>query len=209
MGGRELIWVLAAYLIGCFTAGYYWVRWRTGEDVRQWGSGNVGARNVGRRLGRTAFVVTFTLDSLKGLLAVAGASYFELEPELVAAALFAVIVGHNWPVQLRFRGGKGVAVSLGALLAFDPVMLVVLVSLAALLWLWARNLTVAGMVAFAVSPLFVFLCGLGPLSAFTMSGIAMLVVLAHRKNLREELDRMMTSRPSERGGHRPQERSSS
>jgi glycerol-3-phosphate acyltransferase PlsY len=207
LDGKDLIWVLAAYFIGCLTAGYYWVRWRTGEDVRRLGSGHVGARNVGRRLGTSGFSVTFGLDFLKGLLAVAGATAVGLEREGVTAILFAVIIGHNWPVQLRFQGGKGIAVSLGALLAYDPPLLLILVVVFVPLWLWARNLTVAGMLAYAISPLVAFLCDLGPLAAFAMSGTAMLVVFAHRKNLREELMKMVPASPPSRDGDRPRGRS--
>lgn len=207
MGGKDLIWVLAAYFLGCFTVGYYWVRWRTGEDIRDQGSGHVGARNVGRRLGPAGFVATLVLDSLKGGLAVGAAIHFNSDPEIVTAVLFAVILGHIWPVQLRFKGGKGVAVSLGAWLVYSPPTLLILAALTALLWLWTRHFTVAGMIAYAVTPLIVFLCGLGPLTAFAMSGTAVLVVLAHRKNLRAELTRMMPSPEDASGDGRPGERS--
>ena len=73
LSGKEFSWVLTSYCLGCFTAGYYWVRSRTGLDIRQQGSGSVGARNAGRVLGPGAFLVTFLLDFGKGALAVAGA----------------------------------------------------------------------------------------------------------------------------------------
>src|SRR2546428_11226923 len=107
--GQELTTIFVCYLIGCFTAGYYWVRWRTGQDIRHEGSGNVGARNVGRLLGPPAFIATLLLDLGKGALAVGMALYFGLRPEMVIAAMLAVVVGHNWPMQLRFHGGKGIA----------------------------------------------------------------------------------------------------
>src|ERR1035441_2499722 len=67
---------LAAYALGCFTTGYYLVRWRTGQDVREVGSGSVGARNVGRLLGRQGFLATMLCDFGKGMLAVWGARRF-------------------------------------------------------------------------------------------------------------------------------------
>src|SRR5437867_10175661 len=100
--GKELTTIFVSYLLGCFTAGYYWVRWRTGQDIRTRGSGNVGARNVGRMLGGSAFAATLLLDLGKGALAVGMALYVSLRPELVIAAMLAVVVGHNWPMQLRF-----------------------------------------------------------------------------------------------------------
>ena len=77
---RATVWILVSYLIGCFTAGYYWMRWRTGQDIRRMGSGSVGARNVGRALGASGFTATFLLDAAKGALAVAGRAGWNCGP---------------------------------------------------------------------------------------------------------------------------------
>ena len=76
--------IAACYCLGCFTSGYYWVRWRTGEDVRQLGSGSVGARNVGRVLGGSGFIVVLLLDFTKGALAVWLATKLGVVPEAVS-----------------------------------------------------------------------------------------------------------------------------
>src|SRR5882672_2223099 len=110
---------LSAYILGCFTTGYYYVRLRTEQDIRELGSGSVGARNVGRILGWKGFFVTLLGDFAKGALAVWAAQHFTPDSRLVALALMAVVAGHVWPVQLRFHGGKGIATSLGALLVYD------------------------------------------------------------------------------------------
>src|ERR1043166_9636458 len=96
-----------AYLAGCFTSGYYLVRMRLGEDIRELGSGSVGARNVGRVLGKTGFLLTLGLDFAKGSFAVWAARHFTtpVDERLVALAMASVIAGHVWPLQLRFRGG--------------------------------------------------------------------------------------------------------
>jgi glycerol-3-phosphate acyltransferase PlsY len=118
--------ILLAYLIGAIPFGFlifYQVR---GIDIRSVGSGNIGATNVGRNLGFRYFLLVFLLDMLKGLLptlllprgvaALSGAAPADL-PVFVALA---TILGHNFPIYLRFKGGKGVATSLGAVLALDP-----------------------------------------------------------------------------------------
>jgi glycerol-3-phosphate acyltransferase PlsY len=194
MTGKEITAILACYLLGCFTAGYYWVRWRAGLDIREHGSGSVGARNVGRVLGSFGFIVTLLLDVTKGALAVAGAMYFGLRPEPMVAAMLAVVVGHAWPLQLRFHGGKGVATSLGALAAYDPfiVLSVLIVFLPAFVLL--RNFTLSGLLAFAVSPLVVFLSGLGNDEVAAISFLALLVLITHRKNIREEIARSLPGR---------------
>src|SRR5437764_6657634 len=91
---KEWTVLFACYLIGCFTAGYYWVRWRTGQDIRHEGSGNVGARNAGRLLGATAFAATLLLDLGKGALAAGMVLYLGLRPEMAITAMLVVVVGH-------------------------------------------------------------------------------------------------------------------
>lgn len=119
--------VIAAYLLGGVPFAYLLVRWRKGIDIRTVGSGNVGATNAGRLLGFRYFLLIFALDVLKGFLPTWGL------PRLVAAWIgepgpaalpvlvgLGTILGHNFPVYLRFRGGKGVATSLGAFAALEP-----------------------------------------------------------------------------------------
>jgi glycerol-3-phosphate acyltransferase PlsY len=188
--GREFSWIVASYLVGCFTAGYYWTRWKTGRDIRREGSGNVGARNVGRLLGAGGFTITFLLDVGKGAFAVAGAIWLNLRPEAVVAAMVAVVVGHNWPAQLRFHGGKGIAVSLGALMAYDLYIVCWLMAIFLPVLAILRNFTLSGMIAFALGPLAVFLLGLDKVEVAAMSILAILVLLTHRRNIREEIARI-------------------
>lgn len=117
--------IAVSYLIGSVPFAYLTVYWLRGIDIRTVGSGNVGATNVGRVLGFRYFVFVFVLDVLKGLLPtywlpqlVAGVSG-ETVADLRVLVALATILGHNFSAFLRFRGGKGVATSLGALLALD------------------------------------------------------------------------------------------
>ena len=116
--GKEMLVLMADYALGCFTSGYYLVRWRTGEDIRLLGSGSVGATNVSRVLGWPGFCLTVSCDFAKGMLAVWLADYFRVNPTATVLTMLTVTTGHVWPAQLWFRGGKGVATSLGALLMF-------------------------------------------------------------------------------------------
>jgi len=195
VAGKEITTMFACYLLGCFTTGYYLVRWRTGLDIRQQGSGNVGARNVGRVLGASGFIVTLLLDLGKGALAVGMALYFGLRPEMVIASMLAVVVGHNWPMQLRFHGGKGIATSLGVLLAYDSFLVVILVLLMLPLFALSRNFTIGGLLSFALSPLVAFLCGLENMEVVAASLVAIMVLVSHQKNIREEFARLFHTRP--------------
>ncbi len=119
--------VAVAYLIGSIPFGFLTARLARGIDIRTVGSGNIGATNVGRVLGFRFFLLVFGLDLLKGLLPTLGfpdavrALGGRGLPELRVLVALATILGHNFPAYLKLRGGKGVATSLGALLALDPV----------------------------------------------------------------------------------------
>src|SRR5690349_6557102 len=91
---------LGSYILGCFTAGYYFVRWRPGRDIRDSGSGNVGAKNVGRTLGASGFFITLLIDFGKGTLAVWATRHFFDDYRLMGLAMLGVVLGHIWPLQL-------------------------------------------------------------------------------------------------------------
>lgn len=110
---RDLLWIAASYALGCLAAAYYITRWRLGHDIRRMGSGTVGARNTGRVLGASGFLTVFVLDALKGGLAVGVAPWISPWPWLPAGALLTAVIGHCWPLQLGFHGGKGIAVTVG------------------------------------------------------------------------------------------------
>ena len=192
--GKEMTWIVICYALGNITAGYYWVRWRTGLDLRRVGSGNVGARNAGRVAGASAFLVTLLCDVAKGALAVWLANYFRLSSEGTVACILAVVVGHNWPIQLRFHGGKGVATSIGAILAFDPWAGLVLLLTFLPLWGVVRSFILSGLLAFGITPLVLFFLGFGNPVIAAVSFLAILMLVTHRKNIREEIARMWLNR---------------
>jgi glycerol-3-phosphate acyltransferase PlsY len=176
-----------AYLLGCFAAGYYLVRARLGEDIREMGSGSVGARNVGRFLGKTGFLVTVICDFGKGALAVWAARHFTTDERIVAFAMVAVVAGHIWPFQLRFHGGKGMATSLGALSVYDPKLALAfcVLFLGAFVLQWRT--TLPGMFALICLPLGALLLDLDRIKVVLITIMSGLVLFAHRKNIAEEI----------------------
>jgi glycerol-3-phosphate acyltransferase PlsY len=188
---RSLLILIIAYLIGSIPFGYLIVRTKEGGDIRQTGSGGTGATNVSRRAGKVAGILTLLLDAAKGAAAVLIAQNVSGSDWVKAAAAIAVIVGHIFPVWLRFRGGKGVATGVGVFIILAPVALlcagVVFVSIV----FFTRYVSLGSIMAAALIPLLVWLQNvfidpvgdLRPLLAAAVVG-ALLIIFAHRGNIR-------------------------
>ena len=185
---------LAGYALGCFTTGYYLVRMRGGHDIRDLGSGSVGARNVGRLLGRQGFLVTVLGDFGKGALAVWAARHFALDHRLALLAALAVVAGHVWPVQLHFRGGKGMATALGALLVYDFRLALAVALLFGTTFAALRQTVLSGLLALACLPLASWYLAQGPTAVAGTAALAGLVLVAHRQNLASEISDFLDRR---------------
>jgi len=193
-GGQATVCAIGAYLLGCFATGYYLVRAISGRDIRDMESGSVGARNVGRVLGRTGFLLTVLGDLGKGVLAVWAADRFTSDTLLPPLAMLCVVAGHIWPVQLRFHGGKGVATSLGALLVYDYRLAVAF----ALFFLGGfaliRRTILPGLFAYACLPLTSYGLDRDGLRLTIVAILAGMILFAHRKNLMEEIPALAARR---------------
>jgi len=150
--------ILLAYLLGAIPFGYLLVKWRTGRDVRTMGSGNIGATNVLRTTGRAAGVLTLLLDIGKGYVAVWLAGRLSGNSATVmSAAALAAMLGHAYPVFLRFRGGKAVATFLGAFLRLAaPAILAALIVFVVVVWR-TRYISMGSIVSSGTFPLAVWL----------------------------------------------------
>lgn len=184
---HALACLVGAYALGCFGLGYYLVRAQTGRDIREIGSGSSGARNVGRVLGRSGFCVTLLADFAKGALAVGAARHLIGSDILAGVALLAVTVGHIWPVQLGFRGGKGVATSLGGLLIFDWHSALIYAAGFAVLFALMRRTILPGLFAYLVLPFTVWWFRPDGISVALVGGLIAVVWFAHRENLVAEI----------------------
>jgi glycerol-3-phosphate acyltransferase PlsY len=193
LGLPQWLGLLGAYAVGCVNTGYYLVRWRTGQDLRAIGSGNAGAKNVGRILGPWGFAAALLGDMLKGALAMLGARLAGWPPGPCVLVLLAVTAGHNWPAQLGFRGGKGLATSFGSLLLFDPLLAGAMLVLCAALLVTTRRFTLSAAIPYAMSPALAVVCGYGIGVALLLVPLALLVVLPHRRELGNELTRGRTA----------------
>ena len=195
--------VLCGYILGCFTSGYYLVRFRTAQDLRLLGSGSVGAKNAGRILGWPGFLATVAGDVGKGMLAVWVAKKFTPDDRVVALTMLAVVMGHIWPIQLRLRGGKGIATSLGALLIYDYKLIVAFLALFACFFAFYRKTVLPGLFAMACLPLVSIYLGHEPAKIIGISILTGLILITHRKNLIEESLRFAERRNVSKT-HRPE-----
>jgi len=180
-----LIVAVTAYALGCFSTAYYLFRFSTGADIRTQGSGNAGAKNIGRQLGAAAFIVTFLCDVIKGMTAVWLARYLELGTAGITLAMLAVVIGHIWPAQLGFRGGKGAATVLGALIAFDYRLLMPSILLSGVALSLSRNFTMSGLLAIALTPIVAMIFRHTALELIGLWCLAGITIFAHRNNLRK------------------------
>jgi acyl phosphate:glycerol-3-phosphate acyltransferase len=211
---QYMLVAVIAYLLGSIPFGYLLLKIFRKQDVRTIGSGNIGATNVARSGGKGLGLATLILDALKGFIAVVvprvfaashlfgfrekfmlgvtdgGEYYMGHSPDVLTftalAALFAIL-GHMFPVWLKFKGGKGVATGVGVFLALAPkAVLVVLVIFAAIVAV-SRYVSLGSIVASALFPiffLFMYRSNATPATVLLVCGVAALIIWKHRDNIR-------------------------
>ena len=192
------VWIAAAaYLLGSIPVGFLLVRIFRRQDIRTVGSGNIGATNVLRSGGKGLGAATFVLDVLKGALAVLLASaiagpVLPMIPQRnveALAALFAVL-GHMFPVWLRFRGGKGVATGFGVFLVAAPWAALSAITLFAIVLGISRYVSLASILGAASFPIFAWFMVRGSRPVFfivVQAVVALLIIVKHHPNIRRLL----------------------
>ena len=177
------LWLAAAYLLGSIPTGLLLGK-AYGIDVRQEGSGNIGATNLYRTLGRKVGVITLIGDCLKGLVPVLVGRACGLDAGQVAWVGLASFCGHVFSVFLRFKGGKGVATALGVFLALSPLAVVIAMAVFVLLVLKWRYISLGSISAAAIMPLAVSLLGGNRVMLLVTALIALTVIVKHQENIK-------------------------
>lgn len=181
--------VIAAYLIGAFPTSYIVGRVTRGIDLREHGSGNLGATNTYRVLGRRAAIPVFIVDIFKGWLPTALFPLLDASPtaELAIAYGAAAIVGHVFSIYVGFKGGKGVATSAGVFLALAPLAVLIGIVLWACIVMLTGYVSLGSIAAALAVPVLVFVLQ-GRQPVFWLSvALAAFVIYSHRANIRRLL----------------------
>lgn len=155
---KLIIISLIAYFLGNISASYMVAKYLKGIDIRKYGSGNAGATNVFRTLGVKAGLLAFLGDALKGVIAVVLGQLIGGENGQVAAGLF-VVVGHNWPVLLGFKGGKGIATTIGVMIAINPLMVAAIVPIGIVIIIITKYVSLASILGMTIFPLLMLATG--------------------------------------------------
>ena len=182
----EIILILFAYLIGSVPTGYI-LGALAGVDVRKAGSGNVGATNVARVVGKRQGILTLIADAAKGFIPVFVALQLDLAATATALVAGAAFLGHLYPVFLKFQGGKGVATALGVCFGIAPAVTLILIAIFAAVALSSRIVSLSSMIAAAAAPVALWLFSYAPALVMMSACVAAMIIIRHRANIQRLL----------------------
>ena len=186
-----LIIIIVAYLLGNISTSYIVAKKLAGVDIRTQGSGNAGSTNVLRTLGKKAGALTFIGDVLKGLIAVLLAKFIAYIAHLDQAtcaylAVVAVVLGHNYPVFLGFKGGKGVATSLGSMLGMNPIIALTGLGFFIIIVAITKYVSLGSILGIGLSPI-IMMINHNNKGVLVTLFLTISVVLSHKENIKRLL----------------------
>lgn len=188
-----LIIAVVAYLLGNISTSYIIAKRMLGVDIRTQGSGNAGSTNALRVLGKKAGAMTFIGDLLKGMLAVfiarVVANIINVDPINAAyISVVFVVIGHNWPALLGFKGGKGVATSLGAMVAVNPIIALSCFAIFGVIVYITKYVSLASVLSISMSP--IIMLAIKNYKGFLVTlFLSISVIYTHRENIKRLLNK--------------------
>lgn len=182
-----ILLLIGSYLLGNILTGSIISSFFYKKNIRTEGSGNPGARNAGRVLGKKAFIATFIGDALKGALAVIVAKWLGFDAEIALLVLFAVTLGHVLPVVLKFRGGMGVSTFIGGMLAFDSLLFSAFMGIFLVFYPLVKSFTLAGMGGVLFMPVLVLLFSYTTPVFIAACLLSALLLFTHWDDLKQKL----------------------
>ncbi|MDD2482241.1 MAG: glycerol-3-phosphate 1-O-acyltransferase PlsY [Lutispora sp.] len=191
---KIIIISVLSYFLGNISVSFLIAKYAGGIDIRKHGSGNAGATNVFRTLGAKAGLTAFIGDALKGVFAVLIGKLIGGEDGQIAAGIF-VVIGHNWPMLLGFKGGKGIATTIGVMIAINPYIVAAIVPIGLVIIFITKYVSLAsitGMVIFPITMLLIKQPMKLVLFSFLLSAMAL---YKHKSNIKK----LMTGTESKLG----------
>ena len=187
-----LIIIITAYLLGNISTSYIVAKRLAGVDIRTQGSGNAGSTNVLRTLGKKAGALTFIGDVLKGLIAVLIARFIAYGVNLddttcAYIAVVAVVLGHNYPVFLGFKGGKGVATSLGSMLGMNPLVALLCLGFFIIIVAITKYVSLGSMLGIGLSPV-IMMINHNTKGVLVTLFLTISVAITHKENIKRLLN---------------------
>ena len=180
---KYILVVVIGYMIGNFASSYFVGKLMAKIDIREHGSGNAGATNTFRVLGAKAGTIVFIGDILKGILATAIGLWITGDRVGAMLAGIMAVVGHNWPVLLNFKGGKGIASSFGLIIVLFPKIALILFAVVVPLMLLTRYVSLGSITAAVLFPV-LLIAYQEPLKIILLGFVvALLAILRHKDNL--------------------------
>ncbi|MDD2568718.1 MAG: glycerol-3-phosphate 1-O-acyltransferase PlsY [Clostridia bacterium] len=179
--------ILVAYGLGSISFAYIITKWRTGKDIRDLGSGNAGFSNTLRVLDKKWAALVFLGDMLKGYLACLFGAWL-LGPLGGVLGFGFVIIGHSFPFWLNFRGGKGIASGLGALLALMPTVAIIVLMIWIVLVIATRYISVGSVAACVAAPISAILLREPNIYIIFTTVIVAVIIYKHRGNIKRVLN---------------------
>ncbi|WP_254450359.1 glycerol-3-phosphate 1-O-acyltransferase PlsY [Cohnella herbarum] len=179
-----IVAVIVSYLLGSISFSILFARWLRKIDIRDHGSGNAGATNTLRVLGKGPAIAVFLLDIAKGSVAVGLGIWLGDGNDWISVACgLAAIGGHNWPIYFRFKGGKGIATTIGALIvwAFLPTLIAGIVAI--LVIVFTRYVSLGSMIFAVWLPILFYVFDLDAAYIWGALVVAVLAIVRHRKNI--------------------------
>ncbi|MBA4603701.1 glycerol-3-phosphate 1-O-acyltransferase PlsY [Thermoactinomyces sp. AMNI-1] len=176
--------ILISYLLGSISFSYLFTRWLKGVDIRNYGSGNAGATNTLRVLGTGPAAIVFVLDALKGVASVGIGNWMSHGDHIMMVVCgIAAVVGHNWPVFLRFRGGKGIATTVGVAASCFFGATLISGILAILFIAVTRYVSLGSLVLTIFIPIVMWIMNYSGLMIGLMLIITAMAILRHKQNI--------------------------
>jgi acyl phosphate:glycerol-3-phosphate acyltransferase len=176
---------VSAYTIGSIPIGYFIAKSAGVEDIREHGSGNIGATNVARTLGPLYFIPVFVLDFLKAYLTVQSVSYFWPSPGYFYVASCGYLVGNGYSFLLNFTGGKGVAATAGILASYDPNLLFIALAGWGLGYMTTHVVGIASIIGAGITPVCAFLLDVPWHGVLFVTALSAWIIVRHYENIKK------------------------